>query len=150
MIETIQDVNGRGLNAALKIAVDYAVRNGAMSLLILPADIPLIDSSDVESIIQASRDHGVVIVPSRDETGTNALMLTPPNIIPTTFGPDSFHSHIDLAESQKSSTRILKLERVGLDIDTPDHIREFLSFPADSNTKDYLLQIGLTNRIGKL
>lgn len=150
MIEIIEEVDCQGLNPALKIAVDHAVQNAAGSLLILPADIPLIDRSDVELIIRASSNDGVVIVPSRDEIGTNALKLTPPNIIPTTFGPNSFQSHLNLAESHKTSTRILRLERVSLDIDTPDHLREFLSFPVPSGTRDYLFKISLTDRIRRL
>jgi 2-phospho-L-lactate guanylyltransferase len=142
-IRIIEDETYGGLNFALKGAVDYSVRCGADSLLILPADIPLIQKSDVELIIRSSSDHGIVIIPSKDRLGTNALMLTPPNVIPTAFGSNSFLSHLRLAKACGTPVNILRIERVSLDIDTAEHIREFLSFSTHSNTRDYLFKIDL-------
>ena len=101
-----------GLNMALKCTIDYSLRNGAGSLLILPADIPLVEKNDVELIIDSSPEYGIVIVPSRDGRGTNALMLTPPNIIPTVFGSDSFQSHMSLVETYRIPVKVLRLDRI--------------------------------------
>lgn len=148
-VEIIGEADGRGLNMALKRAVVYSLRHGASSLLILPADIPLTTKNDIEQIIDSTSDHGIVIVPSKDGLGTNALALTPPDVISTAFGSNSFQSHLNLAQINKIPTKVLRIDRVSLDIDTSDHIEEFLSFPTRTNTRDYLLAILLSRRLGR-
>jgi 2-phospho-L-lactate guanylyltransferase len=146
-VEIIGEENGRGLNVALKHAVVYSLRNGATSLLVLPADIPLITKNDIEQIIASSSDDGIVIVPSEDGLGTNALALTPPDVISTAFGSNSFQSHLNLAQIRGIPAKVLKIERVSLDIDTTDHVEEFLSFPTQTNTRDYLLAFQLRRQL---
>jgi 2-phospho-L-lactate guanylyltransferase len=139
----------RGLNPALGGAVDYCMHHGADSLLIIPADIPLIQKSDVEVIIHSSSDRGIVIVPSKDHFGTNALMLTPPNVIPTAFGPNSFLSHLNLAEGHGTAVNVVQVERISLDIDTVEDIREFISFRTNTNTRGFFFEIGIVELLGK-
>jgi 2-phospho-L-lactate guanylyltransferase len=139
----LPEKNCGGLSEALKVAVDYSRRNRADSLLILPADIPLITKSDIDLIIRSSPEYGIVIVPSKDRLGTNALMLSPPNVIATAFGSNSFLSHLKLAEVNGIPANVLQIESISIDIDTAEHIREFLSHPTHSHARDYLLQIGI-------
>jgi 2-phospho-L-lactate guanylyltransferase len=146
-IEMIREEDSQGLNMALRGAVTRSMQRGASSLLILPADIPLIEKDDVEGIIRSNLDRGVVIVPSKDSLGTNALMLTPPDVIHPAFGSDSFVSHISLAKIRGIPMNTLRVERVSLDIDTPEHVRDFLSSPAHGATRNYLLEISMIERL---
>jgi len=146
-VEMIREEDSQGLNVALRGAVVHSMQRGASSLLILPADIPLIEKDDVEEIISSTLDRGVVIVPSKDDLGTNALMLTPPDVMHPAFGSDSFLSHISLAKIRGIRINALRLERVSLDIDTSEHVREFLSSPGRGATRDYLLEINMIERL---
>lgn len=103
-------------------SVDFASRwceeRGVDSLLRLPVDLPLIEPRDIQSLFDAPRDpRSVVIVPSRDGKGTNALLRTPPTLFPSHFGPGSFAKH--LAEAERAHARIIVLRnpRIGVDID---------------------------------
>jgi len=108
---------GIELNKALKLAVDYAVVEGASSVIILPSDLPLLRGADIENIIaMASPPQDVVIAPSKDN-GTNALLLLPPSVINLRFGGESFPSH--LAEARRVGVRphIYRSVNVAIDVD---------------------------------
>ena len=113
--------HSRGLNPALQEARAAAA---APRLLILPADLPGLRPSDVARILQAGDAAGtpsVVLVPDRHGTGTNALLLDPPDAIDPAFGGDSRAGHAWLA----ASADIPFLEIAGvldLDVDTPEDL----------------------------
>ena len=76
-------------------SVDAASRQleslGFTSVLRIPLDLPLIRSSDIDELLAIrSPAPSVVIVPSRDGTGTNAILRTPPTLFPSHFGSGSF------------------------------------------------------------
>ena len=141
---------GEDLNIDLKAAVEYCMNKSVKSLLILPGDIPLIQENDIEPIVSSSSCAAVVIVPSRDELGTNALLLRPPNVISPTFGPSSYQSHLGLAARQTIDVKTLRIARISLDIDKPKDIEDFLSFPGESTARDYLLRLGMIERLQNL
>ena len=99
-VKVFNDGIGEDLNIDLKAAVQYCMKKSVESLLILPGDIPLIQATEIELIVNSSSCTGVVIVPSRDELGTNALLLRPPNVISPAFGSNSYQSHLSLATTQ--------------------------------------------------
>jgi 2-phospho-L-lactate guanylyltransferase len=65
---------------------------------------------------------GVSIVPDRHGTGTNALVLSPPDAIEPSFGPDSRTRHVALAEEAGVPVRIDEVAALALDVDTPDDL----------------------------
>ena len=108
---------GIELNKALKLAVDYAVVEGASSVLILPSDLPLLRGADIENIIaMASPPQDVVIAPSKDN-GTNALLLLPPSVINLRFGGESLPSHLAEARRVGIRPRIYRSVNVAIDVD---------------------------------
>jgi 2-phospho-L-lactate guanylyltransferase len=72
-----------------------------------------LDTSD-----RASDEASVVIVPDRHGTGTNGLLLTPPDAIPPSFGPDSCERHKALAKEAGADYRVEQPTSLLLDIDT--------------------------------
>ena len=109
-------------------SVDAASRlcavEGVQALLRLPIDIPLTTPGDIEALFAALEPApSVVIVPSRDGPGTNALLRSPPDLFPSHFGPDSFALHLNEAERIGARIRIIRNERVALDIDDPEDLR---------------------------
>jgi 2-phospho-L-lactate guanylyltransferase len=73
----------------------YCARQGVRALLRLPIDLPLAEPSDIEAIFeQLDVAPSVVMVPSSDGTGTNALLRSPAVLFSSHFGPNSFPRHL--------------------------------------------------------
>jgi len=110
-----------GLNAALTQATDFARGQGADGVLVLPADLPRLTALDIRAIIQlGARAPAVVIAPCRHETGTNALLMRPPGLVPFAFGPDSFAAHCAAAHAAGTPPQIYRSPTIALDLDTPE------------------------------
>ena len=139
-----------GLNQAVSEAIDWCVQNGAKSTLILPADIPSVRPRDLARIFSLGKEAAMVISPSRSEDGTNALLLTPPNILPTFYGKHSFQRYIMEASKRAISFRTIKLPRIALDIDTVEDLAEFVKINAkETNTHKFLMEIGIPQRLSE-
>ena len=88
-------------------------------LLRLPLDLPLIQSSDIDELLTVEcQAPALVIVPSRDGTGTNAMMRTPPTLFPSHFGSGSFAKH--LAEAERAHARVMVRRNARLEMDVDD------------------------------
>ena len=107
-------------------AARRAIGLGARTVLMLPIDVPLVTSAEIEELIAAARP-GVIVVPSFDGAGTNALVLTPPDAIESCFGENSFASHMEQARVKGVPVQVLRPPGILLDIDTPEDIAELLA-----------------------
>lgn len=126
---------GAGLNAAVATGVAAAVAAGAETVIVLPGDVPLIDKEDVATLIAAlDGPRSVVVAPDRHGSGTNALALRPGDVIQPAFGADSADRHEAAATSAGASARRAVIERVALDVDTPDDLRELMRRGARGET----------------
>jgi len=94
-------------------------KRGVTALLRLPLDVPLVQSSDIDELLAVQcAAPGLVIVPSRDGTGTNAILRTPPTLFPSHFGSGSFVNHC--AEAQRVGSHILVRRNARLEMDVDD------------------------------
>jgi 2-phospho-L-lactate guanylyltransferase len=92
----------------------------------------------------------VIISPSRSEDGTNALLLTPPNTLPTFYGKHSFSRYIEEASKRAISFCAIKLPRIALDIDTVEDLADFVKLNAkETNTHKFVIEIGVPQRLSK-
>lgn len=131
-----------GLNQAILEVINWCIKRGVSSTLILPADIPLVTSLDLNRILSLGKDSGIVISPSRSREGTNALLLTPPNVIPTFYGQHSFPKHIEEASARGMGVHIFRSWRVALDIDTVEDLIAFLAFKAEETCSyNFLMKV---------
>ena len=64
----------------------------------------------------------VVIVPDRHDTGTNALLLTPPSVIEPSFGPGSCQRHEAAAQAAGVSHRVERVPSLIFDVDTSEDL----------------------------
>ena len=115
----------KGLNQALNQAVRWCVRNAAQCVLVLPADLPLVTSKDINQLVKLALNNCVVISPSRNG-GTNALLQTPPEAISPGFGSDSFKKHICKALAARVRSKIYVSSNVMLDIDSEKDLEQLL------------------------
>ncbi|MGH7370151.1 MAG: 2-phospho-L-lactate guanylyltransferase [Candidatus Methylomirabilaceae bacterium] len=122
---------------------------GADAMLTLPLDVPLITVDDLVRIVEkGTHSPGVVLVPSRDRLGTNALLARPPGAIPARFGYDSFRAHRREAEVRGISWEACELPRVSLDIDEIEDLEAFLEHPGRTRTHELLRHLGIGERLG--
>lgn len=121
----------QGHNEAALLGIAYALEAEAERVLLVPGDCPLIDPGQLDELIAYPTDgRSALIIPDRHGTGTNALLLTPPNSLTPSFGPDSCSRHIDLAREQRTTGEVVVVQSLALDIDAPedlDLLRETLA-----------------------
>ena len=117
-IQWVHDPVEAGQSAAALRGVRAAVARGAGRALLVPGDCPALDPAEVDELL-ASAAPGVVIVPDRHGSGTNALLLDPPTVLTPAFGPGSFARHAALAHAAGATVRVGRLPSLELDVDTP-------------------------------
>jgi 2-phospho-L-lactate guanylyltransferase len=117
----------RGLNPALEEGRRRALDLGASTLLIFPADMPLLDAEDVRAVLEAADGPAVVIAPDGAHSGTNTLLVRPPDALPFAFGPDSFGAHLGAARKRGLDVRVCERPHLAFDLDTAGdftHLRQ--------------------------
>ena len=117
--ELVVDDADAGHPEAALLGIEAAKARGASCVLLLPGDCPLLDPRDIDRLLTAVPDPYVAIVPDRHGTGTNALLLRPPDAIRPAFGPDSCQRHVEAARGAGIPHGVERLESLALDLDTP-------------------------------
>ena len=113
-----------GHNQALHAAALREKTEGVTTLLTISADLPLLTMQEIHCLFEQSRQHEVVLAPSRDGTGTNAILVRPPLIVPYVFGPDSLQSYLVAARQRHLTYSTYHSIGLALDIDTIDDLDE--------------------------
>ncbi len=131
----------KGLNAALTFASDVLSGQGASSLLVLPVDVPLATTADIQAILDASHANpSIVLCPSRSG-GTNALALRPPGTIPFRFGHRSSAAHQREARARGLPLTVLPLPSLAFDIDRPNDLAAILAEPNGTRSRELLASL---------
>jgi 2-phospho-L-lactate/phosphoenolpyruvate guanylyltransferase len=120
---TVQEDSTSELNLALQRATVVAQLYAAQSVLILPADLPLVTPERIQALIDlASKPPMLVIAPDRRREGTNALLMNPVGLINYAYGPNSFQRHVDQARRYRVRVEICEDPAFGLDLDVPEDL----------------------------
>lgn len=98
-----------------------AAARGAARVLLVPGDCPLLDPDEIDALLHAAGS-GVTIVPDRHGSGTNALVLDPPDVMEPSFGPGSMARHAALGRSAGAPVRVIDVPTLAFDVDTPDDL----------------------------
>lgn len=120
----LRDETEAGQSAAAEIGIRHALDAGYERALLVPGDTPLLDPSEVADLLMRA-NHGpprVTIVPDRHRTGTNALVLSPPDAIPPSFGPGSRGRHVAAARVAGLEHRVEEVPSLSHDVDTEDDL----------------------------
>src|SRR5262249_12419245 len=128
-----------GHTGAVTAAAHRLQRDGRNSILTLPGDIPRVTASEISSLL-AAHDSGKSfgIVPARDGRGSNAILMTPPDAVPLSFGDDSFVRPLAAARRAGIEPHILHLPGIGLDIDHPEDLALFMREPSPTHAWAFL------------
>jgi 2-phospho-L-lactate guanylyltransferase len=123
--EDRQISESHSVDAASKICE----QRGVTALLRLPLDVPLVQASDIDDLLAVEcEDRALVIVPSRDGTGTNAILRTPPTLFPSHFGCGSFAKHVGEAERIGARVIFRRSTRLEMDVDDEADLRALLEY----------------------
>jgi 2-phospho-L-lactate/phosphoenolpyruvate guanylyltransferase len=115
----IDDTTEKGQSNAARAGLARATALGLDRAALVPSDCPLLDPAELEELfVRAAGGADVVIVPDRHGTGTNGLLLTPPDAIAPSFGPGSCERHRALARAAGVALRVERPPSLLLDIDT--------------------------------
>ena len=112
----LRDTEQAGQSAAAAIGISFALTEGFDRVLLVPGDTPLLDPGEVAALLRVRRP--VSIVPDRHGTGTNALLLRPPDAIAPSFGPGSLERHVAVAAAAGVASAVEKVPTLMLDVDT--------------------------------
>jgi len=140
-----------GHSQAVAFGVHTCLQRGIDTMLTLPGDIPLVTPADIAAMVRvAVSDAPVVLAPNRDELGTNAMRLSPPDCLPLAFGHDSFQRHLSLAAERQLAVDIRRLPRLALDIDEPEDLAFFAAHRKAGHSLDVLVGLGLLERLASI
>ena len=137
-----------GLSASVEQAGKWLVKHGQRGMLIIPGDVPLVSSSEIDEIIKSHRgDKALTIAPDAAKDGTNALCVSPIQLIKFSFGKASFAKHIASAEQLNLAPTVVNLSGLALDIDNPLDLQILLSFDNETETLAYLADSGIARKV---
>ena len=123
--ETIVESHQVSESSSIDAGSRYCAEQGVEALLRLPVDLPVAEPNDIKAVFEhLSAAPSMVIVPSSDGTGTNALLRSPAVLFPSHFGPNSFPRHLAEAEGCGARIHVLRNDRLELDIDELDDLRK--------------------------
>jgi 2-phospho-L-lactate/phosphoenolpyruvate guanylyltransferase len=138
--EVIPDPKNPGETGAIEMATHLCEERGAESTLVIPADIPLIRSWELEEIMKHAPPEGTVLVPAADGRGTNAVFRRPAALFPLRFGNDSFKPHYAAARAVNKPCVVLNLPGIAVDIDAPDDLQCLTSLPGETGAQRLVRQ----------
>ena len=144
--EVIPDPANPGETGAIEMATQICVARGVDSTLVIPADIPLIQSRELKQILVHAPQEGSVLAPAGDGRGTNAAFRRPANLFPLRFGNDSFKPHLAAARATGKACIVLQLPGVAVDVDTPEDLQRLLAHPGKTRTQRLVRQWELDGR----
>jgi 2-phospho-L-lactate guanylyltransferase len=123
-VVVLPDEREAGQSEAAAVGIAYAREQGFERVLLVPGDTPLISPVEIEELLtRCARDEvGVAIVPDRHGSGTNALLISPPDAFAPSFGPDSLARHLANAREAGLVHRLEHVPSLALDIDTPSDL----------------------------
>ena len=107
-----------GVNNAIDLADEYLSDKKFDCSIIFPQDIPTMTSSDIETLLGFIKStNSVIIVPSRQFNGTNALVRCPADLMQTRYDMGSYTHQMVAASTKTNNISIALIRRMMLDID---------------------------------
>lgn len=122
----IFDENEQGVNNAVSMADRYLLENHFDMSIVLPQDIPFIQTQDIDFMLRFVMPPSfAIIVPSRRFDGTNALVRMPVDLMGTHYDENSYKKHMNTAKKLTPNTSLVFVQRIMWDVDCNEDL-EFL------------------------
>lgn len=115
-----------GHSDAAKAGVAWAIDNDFNRVVMLPGDCPLLDAAELDDLIERTREDRIefAVIPDRMGAGTNALVISPPDAVEPSFGPDSRQRHIAMGLAASRRVAEHEVPSLALDLDTAEDLME--------------------------
>src|SRR5258708_37155405 len=94
------------------------------ALLIISADLPVLPPEDILDLTRLGERYEVVMAGSSDDTGTNALLVRPPLVLPYLFGVNSLPAYVHAAHQRQLSSMLYHNPHLAFDVDTPGRFQQ--------------------------
>jgi 2-phospho-L-lactate guanylyltransferase len=120
-------VDAVGVVSPDPIVLDEALRRGATPLAQKSRGLnPALE----EGRLWATENAGaagapIVVSPDGARSGTNALLLRPPDALPFLFGPNSFEAHLQAARDRGAEARLCENGHLSFDLDTAGDLAKY-------------------------
>jgi 2-phospho-L-lactate guanylyltransferase len=123
--KTLLEHGSPELNVALTRAMMFLRAYHVYGVIVVPADLPLLNPQDVEDLVRMAQEKSpsLIIVPDMRHNGTNILLQTPPDLIPYNYGEGSFARHVASAEEQDIPVKVVERRSLSLDLDEPEDLQ---------------------------
>lgn len=122
----LREVRPAGLSGAAALAAHWSKRHGFGSQLLVPADIARLDADEFRCLLAQPRPVPSVLICPASDAGTNALLTTPPDVVPFSFGERSSEAHQASARARSVPCQLLHFEHMRFDLDTPDDLHNLM------------------------
>ena len=143
--QIIPDNANRSETDAIEMATRFCESQGVDNTLVIPGDVPLVNVSELEQILEMAPAEGSVLVPAADGRGTNAAWRRPAGLFPLRFGNDSFKPHLAAARATQKPCVVLSLPGIALDVDNPSDLRQLAEAPGETRAQRLARQLDLTD-----
>jgi 2-phospho-L-lactate guanylyltransferase len=135
-VRILTDGADDGHTGAVTAAARCLDAEGRGAMLTIPGDIPLVTAGEIMTVLESRiAAPCFCIAPSHDRLGSNAVLLSPPLLMPLRFGDDSFRPHVAAARALAIPTRCHNLPGIALDIDTPADLRALRAIRRPTHTQ---------------
>jgi 2-phospho-L-lactate/phosphoenolpyruvate guanylyltransferase len=124
---------GPGLNAALARAIQTSGRTWAA--LVVAGDLPLLSPSDVAALLAAAEPGRLVVAPSKEDTGTNAVVVPPGLSFRPAYGVASLAAHRRGARALGYEVTEVRRPGLAFDVDTEADLLALRALPAGSTSE---------------
>jgi 2-phospho-L-lactate guanylyltransferase len=125
---------------AIEMATQVCESRGVDSTLVIPGDIPLIQATELQTILDAAPEAGSVLVPAGDARGTNAVFRRPAGLFPLRFGNDSFKPHFAAAKATGKPCVVLSFPGIAMDVDNPSDLSLLASASGETRSQRLIRQ----------
>jgi 2-phospho-L-lactate guanylyltransferase len=133
--DVLADDADLGETGAIEMATALCRERGIDRTLVIPADIPLVESRELQRIVESAPPGGAVLVPDTAGRGTNAALRAPADLFPLRFGNDSFLPHLAAAQATGLPCVVLELPGIALDVDRPDDLQELAAASGERHSQ---------------
>ncbi len=138
-LEYLIEPVAKGINQAVQSALKWCLSKNFSSILIIPADIPLIKGADIDEIIHLGQiEDSIILVPSHRKDGTNAFYQKLPNAIEVWYGENSFQKNVTSISQQGIPYYIFNKTAFALDIDLKEDLERIQQMNDNSLTSQFV------------
>ena len=103
----------------------------------MPADLPAVGPNDIDQLL-AGHLAGITLAPAAKDNGTNALVCSPPDVIPFRFGRFSAARHAAVAAAAGTPIRVVRGSAFDRDLDRPADLEWLMSQTQSSRARRFI------------